>query len=207
MEISSFPFLNQEELLPIYGLFSEMDSFSVNQSSQKRRRQDGDGDDDDQIQSSFDGNDLLKLPFWFDHEEKQQQWVMDSNSNFEADFKREFRGSDENFPQFDIAVKKPRRSAAENAAVAVASASPAKGGGGQQRRLWVKDRSKDWWDQCNHPDFPDDEFRRAFRMSKATFDMICKELDSTVMKKDTMLRVAIPVRQRVAVCIDRKSVV
>jgi hypothetical protein len=40
-------------------------------------------------------------------------------------------------------------------------------------------------------------------MSKATFDMICVELDSVVTKKNTMLRDAIPVRQRVAVCIWR----
>ncbi|KAL6974566.1 hypothetical protein U1Q18_052836 [Sarracenia purpurea var. burkii] len=40
-------------------------------------------------------------------------------------------------------------------------------------------------------------------MSRATFDMICNELDPVVTKKDTMLRLAIPVRQRVAVCIWR----
>ncbi|KAK7281237.1 hypothetical protein RIF29_09034 [Crotalaria pallida] len=73
----------------------------------------------------------------------------------------------------------------------------------QPRRLWVKDRSKDWWDRCNHPDFPEEEFRQCFRMSKATFNMICDELDSAVTKKNTMLRDAIPVRQRVAVCIWR----
>ncbi|KAM7276520.1 hypothetical protein ACFE04_018386 [Oxalis oulophora] len=72
-----------------------------------------------------------------------------------------------------------------------------------QRRLWVKDRSKDWWEKCNHPDFPEDEFKKAFRMSKATLDLICEELDSVVTKKNTMLRDAIPVRQRVAVCIWR----
>jgi hypothetical protein len=33
--------------------------------------------------------------------------------------------------------------------------------------------------------------------------MICEELESVVTKKDTMLRLAIPVRQRVAVCIWR----
>ncbi|XP_060188848.1 protein ALP1-like [Lycium barbarum] len=73
----------------------------------------------------------------------------------------------------------------------------------QQRRLWVKDRSKAWWEHCNSPDFPEEEFKKAFRMSKATFDMICEELESVVTKKDTMLRQAIPVRQRVAVCIWR----
>ncbi|XP_051129542.1 protein ALP1-like [Andrographis paniculata] len=72
-----------------------------------------------------------------------------------------------------------------------------------QRRLWVKNRSKDWWDQCNSPDFPEEEFKKAFRMGKATFDFICSELSSVVAKENTMLRDAVPVRQRVAVCIWR----
>ncbi|KAH6779111.1 nuclease [Perilla frutescens var. hirtella] len=71
------------------------------------------------------------------------------------------------------------------------------------RRLWVKTRSKAWWEQVSSPDYPEEDFRRAFRMSRATFDMICDELESVVTKKDTMLRLAIPVRQRVAVCIWR----
>ncbi|KAL6531588.1 hypothetical protein OROMI_027951 [Orobanche minor] len=74
---------------------------------------------------------------------------------------------------------------------------------GPQRRLWVKNRSRDWWDQCNSPDFPDEEFKRAFRMGKDTFDLICNELSSVVAKENTMLRDAVPVRQRVAVCIWR----
>ncbi|KAL3818940.1 hypothetical protein ACJIZ3_004845 [Penstemon smallii] len=74
---------------------------------------------------------------------------------------------------------------------------------GPQRRLWVKNRSKDWWDQCNSPDFPDDEFKKAFRMGKNTFELICNELSSVVSKENTMLRDAVPVRQRVAVCIWR----
>lgn len=75
--------------------------------------------------------------------------------------------------------------------------------GGGQRRLWVKTRSNAWWEQVNSPDFPEEEFKKAFRMSRATFDMICEELESVVTKKDTMLRLAIPVPQRVAVCIWR----
>ncbi|KNA24991.1 hypothetical protein SOVF_010620 [Spinacia oleracea] len=71
------------------------------------------------------------------------------------------------------------------------------------RRMWVVDRSKDWWEKCSHPDYPDEEFKKSFRMSKATFEMLCEELDPLVTKKNTMLRAAIPVRQRVAVCIWR----
>ncbi|KAI3900701.1 hypothetical protein MKW92_003335 [Papaver armeniacum] len=76
-------------------------------------------------------------------------------------------------------------------------------GGGNQRRLWVKDRSTAWWDQCSHPDYPEADFRKEFRMSKETFNLICDELSKDVVKVDTMLRQAIPVRQRVAVCIWR----
>lgn len=72
-----------------------------------------------------------------------------------------------------------------------------------QRRLWVKDRSTDWWDRYNSPDMPEAEFKRAFRMSRATFEFLCKELGSAVQKEDTMLRAAIPVDKRVAVCIWR----
>ncbi|KAJ6815883.1 putative nuclease HARBI1 [Iris pallida] len=100
-----------------------------------------------------------------------------------------------------------RPSAAAAVATAAAAAEPSSAGGGAAasggRRLWVKDRSSAWWDRCNHPDFPEAEFRSAFRMGRETFDMICRELDSAVVKEDTMLRAAIPVRQRVAVCVWR----
>ncbi|KAK4770394.1 hypothetical protein SAY87_030926 [Trapa incisa] len=77
------------------------------------------------------------------------------------------------------------------------------GEGGQSRRLWVKDRSNSWWDECSRRDYPEEEFRKAFRMGRDTFDMICEELNSVIAKEDTTLRSAIPVRQRVAVCIWR----
>ncbi|OMO67970.1 Harbinger transposase-derived nuclease [Corchorus capsularis] len=98
--------------------------------------------------------------------------------------------------------------AAETAATVAADSdhvSPSKpgSGSGKHRRLWVKDRSKGWWEERNRPDFPDEEFKRDFRMTRATFDMICEELEPAVMKKNTMLRDAIPVRLRVAVCIWR----
>ncbi|KAL8054411.1 hypothetical protein ABFX02_05G135750 [Erythranthe guttata] len=87
---------------------------------------------------------------------------------------------------------------------AVPDNSPAAAAGaGTQRRLWVKNRSRDWWDQCQSPNFPDEDFKKAFRMGKDTFDFICNELSSVVAKENTMLRDAVPVRQRVAVCLWR----
>ncbi|XP_003565809.3 protein ANTAGONIST OF LIKE HETEROCHROMATIN PROTEIN 1 [Brachypodium distachyon] len=72
-----------------------------------------------------------------------------------------------------------------------------------QRRLWVKDRSSEWWEQRSSASYPDDAFRRDFRMSRATFAMVCDALGAAVAKEDTALRAAIPVPQRVAVCVWR----
>ncbi|KAI8553463.1 hypothetical protein RHMOL_Rhmol05G0018200 [Rhododendron molle] len=63
-----------------------------------------------------------------------------------------------------------------------------------------------WWDRCSHADFPESEFRRAFKMSKSTFEFICSELNPVINKDYTMLQLAIPpeiipVHQCVAVCI------
>ncbi|KAK7410158.1 hypothetical protein VNO78_00707 [Psophocarpus tetragonolobus] len=80
------------------------------------------------------------------------------------------------------------------------------GGGadsGSQRRVWVKERSGAWWEECKRPEFPEEEFRKAFRMGRVTFETICEELNSVIAKEDTTLRSAIPVKQRVAVCLWR----
>ncbi|XVF89054.1 hypothetical protein PTKIN_Ptkin19aG0100100 [Pterospermum kingtungense] len=109
--------------------------------------------------------------------------------------------------------RKKSRAMAASTAAAVASTdqnenqSPndraKQSGTGQPRRLWVKQRSKAWWDECNRPDYPEEDFKKAFRMSKSTFELICEELNSVIVKEDTALRNAIPVKQRVAVCIWR----
>ena len=79
-------------------------------------------------------------------------------------------------------------------------------GSSEPKRLWVKEpRDQPWWDKMNSPDCPEEVFRRAFRMWRATFDAICDELGDAVAKRDTdtitMPREAIPMRQRVAICI------
>ncbi|KAK4793045.1 hypothetical protein SAY86_023480 [Trapa natans] len=102
--------------------------------------------------------------------------------------------------------KRPRPSSSSSSPPSSALSEAASASNQQQqqpKRVWVKDRSKDWWEQCDHPDFPEEEFRRHFRMGRATFDLICHDLDPVITKKNTTLRDAIPVRQRVAVCIWR----
>lgn len=153
----------------------------------------------------------------------QHRATFDANFNHQTQAMNDYMTqSQAHYAQLDeldhSRAKRARRSTAAVAAAAAAaipedssslqpgSTSPVQVQQQQQqhhRRLWVKDRSKDWWERCSRGEFPEEDFRRWFRMSRATFDMICNELDSAVTKKNTMLRDAIPVQQRVAVCIWR----
>lgn len=221
MEISSFPFLNQEDCSHFYSLFQDMENFNVNASPRKRQRKDDEVSDKEETKKTA-LRDILTSLILLDEQEKEEKegWVMEAQQDkslFEANHKQKTRATSEYYSQLqnhysDVdkldtsRTKRARRSASASAAAAAVAAGNAGSSSPpqqQHRRLWVKDRSKDWWDQHNHPDFPDNEFRRAFRMSKATFNMICDELEAVVTKKNTMLRDAIPVRQRVAVCVWR----
>ncbi|XP_062099471.1 protein ALP1-like [Humulus lupulus] len=155
-------------------------------------------DHDDLSRASNDDKSLLN-----DNHKKKTRAMFDYySSNFQ----------DSNSDESQRLKRKKTRATIAAATTAVAAAAveeshknkaSAGAGSGHQRRLWVKDRSKAWWDECNRPDFPEEEFKKAFRMNKATFEMICEELNSVIAKEDTTLRNAIPVRQRVAVCLWR----
>ncbi|KAK7411901.1 hypothetical protein VNO78_03345 [Psophocarpus tetragonolobus] len=174
--------------------------------------------------------DLLASLIMLDEEESQEERnrMVESQQHramFNASFDNQTRAMDTYKAQFEAhyaqseefdhkITKKARRAVAAASAAVVShgtcsvqvpnqNQSGSEAGSTVHRRLWVKDRSKDWWERISHKDFPEEEFRRWFRMSKSTFDMICDELEAVVTKKNTMLRDAIPVRQRVAVCIWR----
>ncbi|CAN6358766.1 unnamed protein product [Urochloa humidicola] len=72
-----------------------------------------------------------------------------------------------------------------------------------RRRVWVRERSTEWWDRLDSPTCPDAEFRRAFRMSRTTFTSLVDALGGAVAKEDTTLRAAVPARRRVAACVWR----
>lgn len=181
MEITSIPFFDQDD----FSTFSNLFSFSPQSDTtitttnlvnpKKRARTDL---VDEHSNYPFDTQERIIEP------KKHKSQSMDE---YFADFTQNL--AEIELDQFEL---KP-----------AGGESSGSGGGGQHRRLWVKDRSKAWWEQCNSPNFPEEEFCKSFRMSKSTFEMICNELEVAVTKKDTMLRLAIPVRQRVAVCIWR----
>ncbi|GMH10765.1 hypothetical protein Nepgr_012606 [Nepenthes gracilis] len=152
-------------------------------------------DTSQQEKSLFDANYKKKRQAMLDYYPSLQSYYDEMN---EADRLRRKRSR--------VAVTSAVAIAASEIAEKSESSDPNTSGkrsANQQRRLWVKNRSKAWWDECNKPEFPEEEFRKCFRMGKSTFEMICDELNSVVAKEDTMLRAAIPVRQRVAVCIWR----
>ncbi|XP_068651008.1 protein ALP1-like [Aristolochia californica] len=165
---------------------------------------------------------LVSSLLMMDEEERSQQCelekaeefeksVLDSTHNLKTQAMLQYYSQcQDHFSETLVEKNQFRAKRGRMAAMAAATAAVAAEGGDvalqqqqQQRRLWVKNRSRAWWDSCNQPDYPDSEFRRAFRMGRATFDMICDELAEIVAKEDTMLRAAIPVSQRVAVCIWR----
>ncbi|KAK7388222.1 hypothetical protein VNO78_23032 [Psophocarpus tetragonolobus] len=196
MEISSPTFLTLQDYSPLFPADSvNMDSnfnfnfnFNVKPNTKKRR-----GNNNDDYPQYHLNQDTAAFQFHLDSKNKHTPFFMDPIPNYSTQ-------TNPNEIQFDSSPTKRPRDVVDADATATATATATSS---THRRLWVKDRSKDWWQRCNHPDFPDEEFRRCFRMSKGSFDIICEQLESAVTKKNTMLREAIPVRQRVAVCIWR----
>ncbi|KAI3443607.1 hypothetical protein Pfo_000272 [Paulownia fortunei] len=198
MDISSFPF--PEDL---YTSFFQDFEPTTSSKAKKRPRCDNLHDD---VENDSSVEELLSKFLAFDSppEEKQALNVLSSlhpskhnQSNQEMDERDKYLADFGNTSH----GKRARSESGNVPTTSDESTSVANGGG--QRRLWVKNRSNAWWEQVSSPDFPEEEFKKAFRMSRATFDMICEELEPVVTKKDTLLRLAIPVRQRVAVCIWR----
>ncbi|MBA0864145.1 hypothetical protein Goshw_000040 [Gossypium schwendimanii] len=203
----------------------------INGENYKRRRKETFSDDEDSCSTDNepkqkDLNGIITSLLLLEEQEKRDHEEQNEASNeeksiLESNHKRKTRTMLEFYTNLqdyyseidetDRVKRKKSRTMAASVAVAAVSQtenqSPnqqnKQSGSGQQRRLWVKDRSKAWWDDCNRPDYPEEEFKKAFRMSKSTFELICEELNSVIAKEDTTLRNAIPVKQRVAVCIWR----
>ncbi|XP_057540033.1 protein ANTAGONIST OF LIKE HETEROCHROMATIN PROTEIN 1-like [Amaranthus tricolor] len=198
-----------------------------NNGGRKRRRKNGNGvSENDNVEQKQQPNNkgskemMITSFLLLEEQEKQekQEWDEFSHqekSKFETNHKKKTQAMLDYYSNMQNhyvgleetnTIRRKRSRAVANSAVVGASAVDKQCSGSSvshQRRLWVKDRSKAWWDECNSPDFPETEFKKWFRMGKATFELICDELKSAVAKEDTMLRAAIPVDQRVAVCIYR----
>ena len=78
--------------------------------------------------------------------------------------------------------------------------------GRQQRRLWAHDRGlhrPGFFDQNLLGSFNAREFKARMRMDVSTFEYLCSTLAPDLQRKDTSMRLAIPVEVKVAVAISR----
>ncbi|XP_044318266.1 protein ALP1-like [Triticum aestivum] len=103
-------------------------------------------------------------------------------------------------------AKKRKKETANSSSSHNPLTSPAYSGGDAvmaARQVWVQGRSTEWWDSLSDPACPEADFRLAFRMCRSTFNDLCDELSAALTKEDTLSQAAIPVHQRVAVCLWR----
>ncbi|XP_057537806.1 protein ANTAGONIST OF LIKE HETEROCHROMATIN PROTEIN 1-like [Amaranthus tricolor] len=207
MEISSFPVIPPEDLTQFYSSpYPELHNSSPSHSPLKKLRTDIqtdflDVDLNDYKESNPSAiKDFLSSLFTMEEEHIDTHQFLQFQ-NPQNSYYSNSNVSNEQLNKVEVVQPKQKNKRPRNSSPVPGDPSTAPVT--HQRRLWVKDRSKDWWEKCSHPDFPEEEFKKSFKMSKATFNMICDELDPVITKKDTMLRAAIPVHQRVAVCIWR----
>ncbi|XP_078021421.1 uncharacterized protein LOC144461775 [Epinephelus lanceolatus] len=74
--------------------------------------------------------------------------------------------------------------------------------GRQTRNIWVKPRCHEWWQQvCDS--WTETDWQRNFRMTRATFNVLCNILRGQLTRQDTRFRKAVSVELRVAICLWR----
>ena len=67
-----------------------------------------------------------------------------------------------------------------------------------ERMIWMKERRTHWWEHVVKSTFTSQDWLENFRMSQTTFAYLCSELQSSIEKRDTEMRRAIPTDMRVA---------
>ncbi|KAM4607914.1 uncharacterized protein ACJ7VT_016057 [Polymixia lowei] len=70
-----------------------------------------------------------------------------------------------------------------------------------RRRVWAHPRAQQWWDGIV-PGFDDEMFIRNFRVSRESFDYICR-LGPVLQRRTTNYRLSIPANKRIAIALWR----
>ena len=66
---------------------------------------------------------------------------------------------------------------------------------------WARERSADWWNKIVNGTFTAHDWVTNFRMSQATFNYICAELQNEIERNNTVMRHSILVQVRVAITV------
>ncbi len=67
--------------------------------------------------------------------------------------------------------------------------------------LWMKVRSRDWWQRVGLTEFSDSEWRGNFRMSRVSFMELCERVRLPMSPQDFSVHVPIPLEMRVAIAL------
>ncbi|XP_078594731.1 uncharacterized protein LOC144872428 [Branchiostoma floridae x Branchiostoma japonicum] len=95
-----------------------------------------------------------------------------------------------------------RRPARIHPAYVPAALALARGGDPINRTIWSYVRlPATFWQKFVQGTLCDAEFYKRFRMTRDTFQMICDKLNPVLEKSDTRMRLAIPTKKRLAICI------
>ena len=62
-----------------------------------------------------------------------------------------------------------------------------------ERKVWCEVRSESWWEDIAKRQFNDDDWVKNFRMSRDTFEDLCREVSPFLQKQDIKFRRAISI--------------
>lgn len=67
------------------------------------------------------------------------------------------------------------------------------------RSVWMRVRSKDWWERVVLKEFTDTEWMETFRMTRRSFDKLCGLMEGVLSPQSVTVRAPIPLQMRVAI--------
>ncbi|XP_063062975.1 uncharacterized protein LOC134455685 [Engraulis encrasicolus] len=68
------------------------------------------------------------------------------------------------------------------------------------KSVWTYPRSSDWWEHTAMA-YNDEQWLNDFRVSRETFDYLCRALRPALQRRNTSFRLAIPLEKRVAIAL------
>ena len=69
-----------------------------------------------------------------------------------------------------------------------------------ERKYWIRPgKDRYWWENFASRNVVEEEWRKNFRMSRETFEILCAELYCYIFKNDARFQNAVPVDKQVAV--------
>ncbi|CAJ1071691.1 uncharacterized protein LOC127630384 isoform X2 [Xyrichtys novacula] len=71
------------------------------------------------------------------------------------------------------------------------------------KKLWMKIRSKDWWERVVLLEFTDLEWKQNFRMTRSSFTKLCGLAEGFMAPDEVTIRAPIPCMMRVAIVLYR----